>query len=230
MRFACTLSAGVLLCLTPALSAQKKVSLEGENALADFAQCAVRAAPRQTSAVISTVPGSTAESAQIEALLKGQSQCLALRPSLLDDELAAQVSLGQITPVQAASQAGNRLRRMKFSSQALRGAIATRLYLNSAKARSLVAVPGLTDAGDALLPAGYRVVRCAATRDPVSADRLVRSKRLSTAEAEAGRAFAPALNGCARGMGKLDISGTAIHGWAAEALYKMGRPDATEGR
>ncbi|HEX7694310.1 MAG TPA: hypothetical protein VF409_07455 [Sphingomonas sp.] len=230
MKYVALPAMGMLCVAAPAL-AQKKVDLSGERVLADFARCAERAAPRQTRMVMDTRPDSADEKSQIDLLLQKQSNCMQLGPSLLDQALAAQVSLGQLTPAQAMTQAMNSQTQMMFTRRALRGALAERLYLNSVKATApILPLTAPVDGSDADLPVGYAVVRCAVARDPVSADRLVRSKRLSSDEASAGRALAPALNACARGKGRIDMSGTAIHGWAAEALYKQRRPGAAEGR
>lgn len=208
----------VPLCLATPAPAQKKPDLAGEKVLADFAKCAVRAAPAQTRTVIDTLPDSADEKTQIDLLLQKQGGCLSLGPSLLDQQLQAQVNLGQLTPAQALTQAMSTGTQMVFTHRALRGALAERLYLDLKDAPP---APTPENASDATLPVGYSVVRCAVARDPVSADRLVRAKRLSPEEAAAGKALAPTLNGCARGKGRIDMSGTAIHGWAAEALYKQ---------
>ncbi len=222
---------GLMLCQAAPLLAQKKPSLEGERIVADFAQCVVRAAPRQARMVMDSVPDSEDERSQLDLLLKGHSKCLNFGPSIQDQQLAAEVRLERISLSQALSQLSGEQRQMAFSHRALRGAIAERLYLDLPKAKSPAPPPsGPVDDRDVRLPVGYVVVRCAAGEDPVSADRLVRSKRLSSDETDAGRVFAPALNSCVRGKGKVDISGTMIHGWVAEALYKQRRFDALEGR
>ncbi|MEP9360690.1 hypothetical protein [Sphingomonas sp. KR3-1] len=213
-----------LCCATPAL-AQKKPNLDGEKILADFARCAMRAAPRETLMVLDTAPDGDGERSQIELLLRKQGKCVNFGASLEGRQLAAQVSLGQTSLTQAVSELSGTQRQMTFPYRAVRGAIAERAYLDTAGRPLMRSTFTASDTE----PAGYAVVRCAVAQDPASADRLVRAKRLSSTEREAARALSPALNGCARGKGRVDISGTAIHGWAAEALYKQGRPDATKG-
>ena len=225
MKRAFVLPVAAFLCLatTPAL-AQKKPNLDGENVLTKFAQCVVRAVPRQSGMLIDTAPGSEEERAQILLLLQKQRECFKMEPSIAGQALGAQVNLGLLRPAQVVSEQ----RQMKFPSSAFRGAIAAQLYLGLVNMKSPIStLSAPSDNLDAGLPVGYAVVRCAVARDPISADRLVRSKRLSAVEADAGRAFAPALNGCAQGRGRVDISGTMIHGWAAEALYKQHRLDST---
>ncbi|THD35190.1 MAG: hypothetical protein E7773_12110 [Sphingomonas sp.] len=230
MKYGIALFAVMAPILGAPAFAQQKASMDGEKVLAKFAQCAVRAAPREAAMVIDTAPDSAAEQAQLDLLFKKHGNCFQFGPTLAADELSAEVALGRLSVAQAAGQLAGQRQQVAFPRRALRGAIATRLYLDLAKASppaSPVPAPALGNAG---LPPGYVVVRCAAALDPVIADRLVRSKRLSTTEAEAGRAFAPVLNGCARGMGRIDMTGTAIHGWAAEALYLQRRPAVAEGR
>lgn len=234
MRRAVSWSAGMMLCLPSPSLAEKKPNLEGEKVLADFAQCAVREAPRQSQRLIDSLPDSEDEQAQIDLLFQKHSKCMSLGSSIQGVGLAASVSLGNTSAAAAAALMANERRQLIFSRRSLRGAIATRLYLGSEMASSAVPLPASSlpaSAGetDRALPVGYVVVRCAAERDPVAAGRLVRSKRLSAAEADAGRDLAPTLNACARGRGKVDISGTAIHGWAAEALYKQRRTVAAAG-
>lgn len=235
MKRAFSLSAGMMLCLPSSSLAEKKPNLDGEKVLADFAQCAVHEAPRQSRRVMETLPDSEDEQAQIDLLFQKHSKCMSLGSSIQGAGLAASVSLGQTSLASAVDQMAKDRRQMVFSRRSLRGAIATRLYLGSTEMASfavpLPASPLPVSAGDTdrALPVGYVVVRCAVERDPISAGRLVRSKRLSAAEADAGRTLAPTLSTCARGRGKVDISGTAIHGWAAEALYKQRRPVATAG-
>lgn len=222
---------GLMLCLAAPLWAGERSDLEGEKILADFAQCLVRAAPRDAQMLIDSTPDSEGEKSQFDILFRKHGGCLNFGPSIQDRQLAAEVSLGRTSLSQALSQSSRERRQMNFPGRALRGAIAQRLYLGMPASKfSASALPGRVDDHDALLPVGYRVVLCATAQDPVSADRLVRSKRLSQEEADASHVFAPALNNCARGKGRVDISGTAIHGWAAEALYKQRRLDVLGGR
>ena len=222
--------AGLALCQAAPLSA-KKPDDAGEKILAGFAECASRAAPGKTQAVMDSVPDSDDERRQLDLLVKQQAKCVKFGPSLKQQQLASEVNLGVISLSQAVSQFQEPQRQIVFPIRALRGAIAQQLYLDLPKPEAAL-LPTSEKLGDqgAVIPVGYAVVRCAVARDPRSADRLVRSSRFSSGEAEAGRAFAPALNACARGKGKVDISGTAIHGWAAEALYKQRRFGALEGR
>ncbi|QQV76167.1 hypothetical protein H5J25_11595 [Sphingomonas aliaeris] len=220
--------AGMMLCFpTPSLAATKP-SLDGEKVLADFARCAVREAPQQSRRVIESMPESADEQTQIDRLFQKHSKCMRLGTSIQSAGLAASVNLGQTSLGAAAAQMANDRRQMIFSRRALRGAIVTRLYLGSGETSGTASQNfASVDRADRLLPVGYVVVRCAVDREPLAADRLVRAKRMSVAESDAGRALAPALNACGRGKGRVDISGTAIHGWAAEALYKRRHPVAT---
>ena len=180
-----------------------KPDLEGEKILARFARCAVRGAPKDARALIDTAPGSPAELRLIEKFLGKRLGCMELRPFLGSLQFAVR-------------------------HESMRGAIATRLYLDM-KEEPASASPGAGRPGaDEGAPAGYAVVRCAVSEDPAAADRLVRASRLSAEEAEAVRTLAPLLNRCGRGRGRIDLSGTAIHGWAAEALYKLRRNGAAK--
>lgn len=222
MRIALALTAGAIACLAAPAMAQAKPNLGGEQVLADFAHCAARTAPRATRAVLDTAPDTADEQNQIDLLIQNNVKCLNLGSSVQAQGLAASVSLGQTTLTSAMDQLSNQRRQMSFSRRAVRGAIAAQLYLDAVKTPSLApaASSSLDDRGT-MMSVGYAVVRCAVSRDPVSADRLVRSKRLSSAEADAARALSPALNACARGKGKVDLSGTALRGWAAEALFAL---------
>jgi hypothetical protein len=177
-----------------------KPDLEGEKILARFARCAVRGAPNDARALIDTAPGSPAELRLFEKFLGNRLGCMRLGPVV-----------GSL--------------RFEVSHDAMRGAIATRLYLDMKEEPP--AGPGVDSSGaEDAAPVGYAVVRCAVSEDPAAADRLVRAPRLSALEAEAARTLAPLLNRCGRGRGRIDLSGTAIHGWAAEALYKLRRSGA----
>lgn len=180
-----------------------KPDLEGEKILARFARCAVRGAPDDARALIDTAPGSTAELRLFEKFIGNRAGCMKLRPFV-----------GSL--------------QFEVKREPMRGAIATQLYLDM-KEEHVAGGPGPARPGaDAAAPVGYAVVRCAVSEDPAAADRLVRASRLSAQEAEAVRTLAPLLNRCGRGRGRIDLSGTAIHGWAAEALYKLRRSGATK--
>jgi hypothetical protein len=189
------------LALAAPVAAADRRDLTGERILADFARCAVRGAPDDARALLGTVPGDAAERQLIGKFARKRLRCL---------------NMGRRHgPV-----------RFRFDGQAMRGAIAERLYLDLNRTFRPVAAAVTFD--DVAGPTGYAVVRCAVARSPDAADALVRAARLSPEETAAGAALAPALNACARGMGRLDISGTALHGWAAEALYKLRSSNASK--
>jgi hypothetical protein len=200
--------------------AQTKPDLEGEQLVMRFARCIVREAPQEAVSLLETAPSSVTEGQQAKSMLMRHVDCLDLPPSLKNQGLAAAARLGEISLSAAFAAASIDRRVVTFSDRAFRGAIAERLYLSRAKPARLVG-SNITEASgsDASMPVGYLVVRCAAGRDPADADRLVRSKRLSPEETNAAKALAPMLQECDRGRGRVDISGTAIHGWMAEALY-----------
>lgn len=199
MRVASTSLA--LLGLAVPATAAGRPDLRGEKIVADFARCAVRGAPDEARALLETTPGTAAEGRSLDAFTRKRLGCMNFGPAL--------------GPLQ-----------LKLNARAIRGAVAKRLYLDLDASRAPAAYRAGLDDKAALEPVEYSVVRCAVSRYPEAADRLVRASRLSREEAAATRALAPALNVCARGRGRLDISGTAIHGWAAEALYKQSRGDA----
>jgi hypothetical protein len=199
MRVAST-SLAILTLAVPGMAAERP-DLRGEKIVADFARCAVRGAPDEARALLETAPGTAAEGKLLDAFTWKRLRCM---------------NFGQaVGPLQ-----------LKLNARAIRGAVAKRLYLDLGRTHSPIPLGASLDDDAAVEPAEYAVVRCAVSRNFEVADRLVRSSRLSSEEAAATRALAPALNVCARGRGRLDISGSAIHGWAAEALYKQSRGDA----
>lgn len=230
MRQFSLLAFGLALSWPAIASAQKKPNLDGERIVAEFARCAVRTTPGEAALLLETVPGSESERQKVEDFLIHNFKCLNLGASPQAQQLSAEVSLGRISAVSALSQfsASPTGQQMRLSNRVVRGAVAERVYLDSAKHGPTATSGAVSDVTGG--PVGYAVVQCAVARDPFSADRLVRAKRLSPAEQEAAKVLAPSLAACAQGKGRVDFSGTAIHGWAAEALYKQGRADATKGR
>ncbi|MEA3008449.1 MAG: hypothetical protein QOJ91_141 [Sphingomonadales bacterium] len=191
----------VLLGLALPATAVARPDLRGEKIVADFARCAVRGAPDEARALLEAAPGTATEGKALDAFTRKRLGCMNFGPAM--------------GPMQ-----------LKLNARAIRGAVAERLYLDLDGTHSPAAFRSGPDDEAASEPVEYSVVRCAVSRNSEAADRLVRASRLSKEEAAATRALAPALTACARGRGRLDISGTAIHGWAAEALYKQSRGEA----
>jgi hypothetical protein len=185
------------------VAALERPDLRGEKIMADFARCAVRGAPDEARALLRTSPGTASEGRLLDAFTRKRLRCMNFGPI--------------VGPMQ-----------LKLNARAVRGAVAKRLYLDLKETPSAVAAGASLSDDTAIGPPEYVVVRCAVSRNLEAADRLVRAARLSTEEAAAAQALAPALNDCARGRGQLDITGTAIHGWVAEALYKLRRSGAAE--
>ncbi len=187
---------GIAILTSAQGAGAKSVDLSGEKIVENFARCAVRGARDDARGLMNVVPFSATERHLMEKFLGKRMGCWTLKKRLFPTS-------------------------MKVSGNVLRGAIAKQLYLDETapmQAGEQLAKSEL-EGNDPRVE--YRVVQCAVSVAPVPADRIVRAKRLSSEEALAANDLKPALNRCAKNTDKLELSGTAIHGLAAEALYKM---------
>jgi len=116
----------------------------------------------------------------------------------------------------------------KPNDQALRGAIAERLYLttyaNAPAAPSGAAAP-FTGSGNPAL-ARWDVLRCAASRDPVGADMLIRSELRSAAEKDAIKRFVPVIGACTPAGVQLGLDKEKMRGLVAEGLLQARKAEA----
>lgn len=168
--------------------------LRVERVVARFARCAARGDPVAARALLNTERGSAAERKLLFKFMGNRQGC---------GKYAIWARSGWVV----------------MRGERIRGAVARQLYLDA---------PGIPAARPDVAPVaaggdGFAVVRCAVSLNPAAADSLVRAERLSLQEAAATKALAPHLNQCRNGGGTLNISGTSIHLWAAEALYQLRR-------
>lgn len=108
----------------------------------------------------------------------------------------------------------------KANDEALRGAIAERLYLGTyAAAPAAPAGPAAPFTGSGVEAlANWDITRCAATRDPVGADMLIRSELRSPAEKEAITRFVPVIGACTPAGAKIGFDKEKMRGLVAEGL------------
>ena len=111
----------------------------------------------------------------------------------------------------------------KANDEALRGAVAERLYLNTYAAAPVAptgpAAPFTGSGNEAL--ANWDVTRCAATRDPVGADMLIRAGLRSPAEKEALTRFVPVIGACTPAGAKIGFDKEKMRGLVAEGLLAV---------
>ena len=111
----------------------------------------------------------------------------------------------------------------KPNAAALRGAIAERLYLTTYTAAPVEPTgpaATFTGTGKAAL-ANWDITRCAAMRDPVGADMLIRSELRSPAEKEALTRFVPVVGACTPAGAKLNFDKEKMRGLVAEGLLQV---------
>ncbi|NML05065.1 hypothetical protein [Sphingomonas sp. G-3-2-10] len=113
---------------------------------------------------------------------------------------------------------GSRIRQ-----EALRGAIAERVYLAThatAPAELTGEPPAFTGSGVKEL-AYYDIGRCTASRDPLGVDMLVRSDLRSDAEKAALKRIMPVLAGCVPSGFQLGLDREKLRGYVAEGLLQV---------
>lgn len=172
-----------------------------DRTLSDFARCMVRGQPKQAHAILMMNPTAPESADRLLSWVAQRSRCLRIRGGL------------------------------RMRSPVMRGAIAETLYLHTfdrPPATGEIAAPAAPSSGNPLL-VPYEVTQCAAGRDPVAADSLVRSKRRSPEEVEAVNRLKPALSACAGRGVRLDFNRTMIRSLMAEGLYKVRSGPAIQG-
>jgi hypothetical protein len=111
----------------------------------------------------------------------------------------------------------------KPKNDVLRGALAERVYLatyTAAPAERVGDLPPFTGSGNVAL-VNWDVTRCAAERDPVGADMLVRSEPRSAGEGEALKRFVSSLSSCLPGGATLGFGREVMRGLVAEGLIAV---------
>lgn len=164
-----------------------------DRMLGDFARCMVRGQPKRAHALLMMSPTAAESADRLLSWVAQRSHCLRHRGAL------------------------------RMRPPVMRGAIAETLYLETfdrPPGSGPLPTPAAPSSADPLL-IPYEVTQCAAARDPVAADRLVRSKRRSPEEVEAVDRLKPALNACAKPGVRLDFNRTLIRSLMAEGLYKV---------
>ena len=173
-----------------------------ERLLADAAACLVRGERARAITVVSVEPGTLAEGQAVISLLDHGALCFGTQ---------------QVT---------------RAPNVTWRGAIAEALYLRSFRNDVPVAAAS-SSSNPQWLPspgaAGYAVAQCAAARNSVAADRLVRAAWRSEDETRAIDAFLPTLNACSNGR-KVRFDRVTIHGMVAEGLFRVRGGDIAGGK
>lgn len=164
-----------------------------DRMLSKFARCMVRGQPKQAHAILMMPPTGEESERRLVSWVAQRSRCLRGRGAL------------------------------RMRPPVMRGAIAETLYLETFDrppgVGELPTAARLSSEDPRLVP--YEVTRCAAARDPVAADMLIRSKRRSEEEVAAVSRLRPALNACARPGERLEFNRTLIRSLMAEGLYKV---------
>ncbi len=113
----------------------------------------------------------------------------------------------------------------KPKEEALRGAIAERVYLATYAAAPAEPAAGaapapFTGSGNAAL-ANWDITRCVATRDPVGADMLVRSELGTPAQKDAIKRLSPVIGGCVPAGVQVGFDREKMRGLIAEGLLAV---------
>lgn len=113
----------------------------------------------------------------------------------------------------------------KPKEEALRGALAERIYLATYAAAPAEPAAGAAPAAFAGsgIPAlaNWDITRCVATRDPVGADMLVRSELGSTAQKDAIKRLSPVIGGCVPAGVQASFDREKMRGLVAEGLLAV---------
>ncbi len=187
------LAAAALAASQPGGGEEWRAGADSDRRLGGIARGMVRGQPKQAHAILMMSPTAAESERRLLSWMAQRSRCLKSRGAL------------------------------RMRPPVMRGAIAERLYLETFAAPPVAGpmpAPAVSLSGDPLL-VPYEVTQCAAARDPVAADMLVRSKRRSAEEVAAVDRLKPALNACARPGVRLDLNRTMIRSLMAEGIYKV---------
>lgn len=187
------LAAAALAGSQPDGTGEWRAGADVDRMLNDFARCMVRGQPKRAHAILMMPPTAADSERRLLSWVAQRSGCLRRRGAL------------------------------RMRPPVMRGAIAETLYLETFGAPPPAGGPpeeAAANSGDPLL-VPYEVTQCAAARDPVAADSLVRSKRRSADEVAAVNRLKPALAACATPGVRLTLNRTMIRSLMAEGLYKV---------
>lgn len=111
----------------------------------------------------------------------------------------------------------------KPKTDALRGAVAERVYLTTYSAAPATPTgPAAPFEGSGVTAlANWDITRCAAQRDPVAADALIRSGLRSSEEKEAIKVFLPVIGACTPAGFQIGFDREKMRGLVAEGLLAV---------
>lgn len=179
-----------LLSVTPAIAQSRG---DADRVMQDYAKCVVNGNPAEARGLMALSPETKEADSAVKAMASGRHGCLR-------------------------TNGGSQLR---MQPPALRAAIARQLYLRDVPTppADRAAEPSIpfTGSGNAQL-VSQDVARCAATRDPVAADMLIRADVRSDAEKAALQRLMPVISGCTPTGARLGFNRDTLRGHLAEAL------------
>ena len=174
---------------------------DADRVMQDYARCVVNGNPAEARGLIALSPETKEAKTAVKAMASGRDGCLR-------------------------TNGGSQLR---MQTPALRAAIARQIYLRDVPAspadRAADTSLPFTGSGNAQL-VSHDVARCAATRDPVAADMLIRADVRSDAEKTALQRLMPVISGCTPTGARLGFNRDTLRGHLAEALLAARSPGA----
>ena len=164
---------------------------EAESPLDQFARCTVGANAAGARALLALAPGSVESKKAAKQLADKKNSC------------------------------GSAIKRP--GEPEIRGAIAERLYLDTyaTPPAPLTGAPAPFQGSGDPTQAMYDVTRCAASRDPVAADMLVRARAGTPEEKAALARVVPAVGNCTPQGAKLGFNRDQLHALVAEGMLKL---------
>ena len=175
-------------------SAQSRES--ADRVLLDAAECMVNGRPTEARALIAMSPFTREANEAQQRFTDGRDACMR-------------------------ATTGSRGGKLRADYLSTRAAIARQLYLRDVKVApgesAVNASAPFTGSGKAQL-VSHDVARCAATRDPVAADMLIRAGLRSDAEKVALQRLMPVISSCTPAGARLGFKGDTLRGHLAEAL------------
>lgn len=186
-----SMAASVLALSSSPAVAQKRS--DADRVMQTYAQCVVKGRPAEARRILTLSPETKEADDAVLAISDGRQGCLR-------------------------TNAGSKLR---MQTPALRDAIARQLYLRDVTvppAESVVNTSApFTGSGKAQL-VSQDVARCAATRDAVAADMLIRADVRSDVEKTALQRLMPVISSCTPTGARLGFNRDTLRGHLAEAL------------
>ncbi|WHU03791.1 hypothetical protein [Sphingomonas sp. NIBR02145] len=179
--------------------AEARKNRDAERNAIELMGCLARSEKRQAAAVIGLEPGSEAEGKAFMGLFDSARMCVP------------------------------RGKKVNTQGVNLRGMLAEALYVRTFRDAGPASGAAQPDWLKQPTHAAYAVVQCAAEKDPVAADRLLRTQWHSPEEVAAADALLPTLQTCANGR-QVNFDRVTLHGLIAEALFRArGGLSASEG-